>query len=158
MTKKKGSILDLFLVFLFLLCIVGGLLRLRELRVQNAPIATAPHTLTAVVPRLDPRAADCIDVGELIYTEAGVPFGRVTAKETLPAKVALLHEGTYVQGAWDVEQFVELRLSVEVDAVQSGRGLLHHATTPLSVGETMAFYTERTALRVILYEISPNSP
>lgn len=158
MRKKKGSILDLFLIFLLLLCIVGGLLRLRELRVQNAPVTTAPHTLTVAVARIDPRATDCIAVGELVYSESGELFGRVTAKETLPAKVTLLHEDAYVQGSWDAEIFVELRLSVEVDAVQSGRMLLHHATTPLSVGESFTICTERTELWVTLYKITANSP
>ncbi len=158
MTKKRGSILDLFLIFLFLLCIVGGLLRLRELHVQNAPVATAPHTLTVVAPRIDPQTADCIAVGELVYTESGMPFGRVTAMEMLPAKVTLADGGAYVEGEWDAELFVELTLEIEVEALQNGRGILHHATTPLSVGESLTLCTERTALRVSLYKISPNTP
>ena len=156
--KKRGSILDLFLVFLFLLCIVGGLLRLRDLRVQSVPVSTEPYTLMVVVSKLDPSSADCIAEGDMVYTESGAPFGRVTAKETLPAKVMLLHNGTYVQGTWDEDLFVELRLLIEVDAVSGSRGLFHHATTPLSVGEVFTLCTERTALSVTLYKTTANSP
>ena len=158
MRKKRGSILDLFLIFLFLLCIVGGLLRLRELRVQNAPVATQPYTLTVVVSRIDPQTVDCIAVGELVYTELGMPFGRVTAKETFPARVTLADGEAYVQGVWDAEIFVELRLGIEVEATQNGHAILHQATTPMSVGESLTLCTERTALRVGLYKISPNTP
>ncbi len=158
MTERRGSILDLFLTFLLLLCIVGGFLRMRELRVQAAPVKTAPHTLTLTVEKLSPQTAGCIAVGETVYTESGAVLGRVTAKETRPARVTLVQNGDAVSGEWDPALFVELRLEVEVDATVGERGLLLHATTPLSVGETLTLCTERTALRVILYEITSNSP
>ena len=158
MRKKRGSILDLFLIFLFLLCIVGGLLRLRELRVQNTPVATQPYTLTVVVSRIDPQTADCVEVGEQVYTESGTLFGSVSAKEILPARVTLTDGGAYVVGQWDAEIFVELTLEIEVEAMQNGHAILHQATTPLSVGESLTLCGERTALRVSLYKISPNTP
>lgn len=155
MKEKRGSILDLFLIFLFLLCIVGGLLRRQELRTRDVLVATAPYTLTVVTAEIDPRVAECIAVGEAVYTESGELFGRVTAKTLLDAEVSLLSDGEYLRGAWDASLFVDLSLEIEIEAAQNDRGLLWNATTPLSLGETLTLYSERTALRVKLYKMLP---
>ena len=91
--EKRGSILDLFLIFLVLLCAVGGLLRWRQLRVGEGMTVTSAYTVTAVAQQVDPRVAECVSVGEPVYLENGTFFGKVTAKSNQPSRVSLLSDG-----------------------------------------------------------------
>lgn len=155
MKEKRGSILDLFLIFLLLLCLVGGLLRWRDLRTRGDSVATSPYLVTAVAHQVDPQVADCISVGELLYTESGMYFGRVTAMESSPTRVSLLSDGAYTEGSWDADWFVDLWLEVEIEATDGKQGILHNGRTPYALSERITLYSERTALSVKLYQIIP---
>ncbi len=152
--EKRGSILDLFLIFLVLLCAVGGLLRWRQMRMGKGLVVTSSYTVTAVAQQVDPRVTECVSVGDLVYLENGTVFGRVTAKSNQPSRVTLLSDGEYKEGFWDTELYVDLWMEIEIEATQSGQGILLGATTPLSIGTPVSIRSERTALLVKLYKLS----
>jgi len=153
--EKRGSILDLFLIFLVLLCAVGGLLRWRQLRAGEGMTVTSAYTVTAVAQQVDPRVTECVSVGEPVYLENGTFFGKVTAKSNQPSRVSLLSDGAYTEGFWDTEMYVDLWLEIEIEATPKEQGILLGATLPLSLGTPVSIRSEKTALLVKLYKLSP---
>ena len=155
--EKRGSILDLFLIFLILLCAVGGILRWRQLRMGQGLVVTSSYTVTAVAEQVDPRVTECVSVGELVYLENGTLLGRVRAKSNRQSRTMLLSNGQYTEGFWDADVYVDLWLEIDIEATQRGQTVLLGATTPLSVGTSISVRSERTDLLVKLYKFSQSN-
>ena len=156
--ERRGSILDLFFIFLFLLCIVGALLRWQELHRENTDIVLERFLLTAESEAVDARISECLTEGEILYTASGELFGKVRAVEAKPVQVTLLADGTYYSGSWDAEKRCRIEVEIEVEGVKNGEVLLRNGRIPLTVGQSVSLYSERTALTLKLFKLTPIEP
>ena len=154
--EKRGSILDLFLIFLLLLCILGALLRWDSLR-KDARLPLTQYTLTIDTETLARESAECLTVGEQLYTASGEAFGEVTALEYLPAEVTLSSLGHYYRGAWDRTERCVLRVRVTIEANLRDGVLLYRGKTPLAVGAPLELYSERMRLAACVDSFAPIS-
>ena len=147
---RRGSILDLFLIFLFVLCLLGVFFRWYELHGQQSSVELQELSVYAVLPDIDPRVAGSLEVGEALYNASGEYFGRVLEVKLLPARVTMLHEGKHYSGTWDegVRGTLELRIGFSGSKTQ-GR-VLWHGTRELLVGERIELFGARTGFCLTL--------
>ncbi len=134
--KRNGSILDLFLIFLFLLCLLGTILRQQELAQGNQDTQLRPYTLLMRTDPLDARIGECMGVGERLYTDAGEYVGTVRSITVVPAQEIVLKDGTAYRGEWDTALRCVLSLELAVEGSVSDGSFLLGGTKLLSIGST----------------------
>ena len=156
--KQNGSILDLFLIFLFLLCILGLLLRWHELKSEESKLSLSPYTLSAHMSGVAPGTVDCVKEGDALYTASGELFGYVRGVLAEPAAVTLIADGEALSGAWDPSILNDLTLEIEVMGVWREAILLHGGRAPIAVGQTLFLRSETVAFALKLYKMTPKKP
>ena len=154
--RRHGSILDLFLIFLFLLCIVGTILRWQALRRDTGSADSMRLLIVARSEAVDTRIADCLSAGEMLYTASGEAFGRVVTVTYRSAEVSLLSGGVYHIGAWPMEARCRVEAVIETVGVGQNGTWLREGKYPLSVGESMLLYGERSTWRFSVAQLIPS--
>ena len=150
---RRGSILDLFLVFLLLLAILSAVLRWeRQSRESDMPLEK--YLLTLETAELARESADCISVGERVYTPSGELLGEVTALEYLPVQITLASVGRYYRGEWPISERCVLRVEVTVLGRMRDGVLLHGGRVPLAVGTPQQLFSERAQLHTRVWSVS----
>lgn len=153
---RRGSILDLFLVFLLLLCILGAVLRWeRQSRDRDLPLEQYRLTLQTV--ELARESADCLAVGDTLYAESGEPIGEVISLELMPARVTVPSLGAYYQGEWPLSERCVLRFDVAVSGRMRDGVLLYLGRTPMAVGTPQQLFSERVRLQTRVVDVTPVS-
>ena len=145
-------------IFLFLLCILGLLLRWQELHQNETGVSPSSYTLSVRANAVDPQTVNCLKVGDALYTSAGEPFGYVRGISAQPAAVTLVSDGVAYSGTWDPLFLNDLTLEIEIPGVWKDRVLLHGGRTPLAVGQTLALRSESVSLSLKLYKMTPTEP
>lgn len=153
--RRNGSILDLFLIFLFLLCILGLLLRWHELKGEESNLSLSAYTLTARMSGVSPQTVDCVEEGDALYTATGELFGYVSRVIADPAEVTLIADGEAWSGAWDSSILNDLTVEIEVMGVWREEILLHDGRKPLAVGQSLSLRSETVAFLLKLYKMTP---
>ena len=154
--KRNGSILDLFLIFLFLLCLLGIILRQQELAQANSHAALRSYTLLMRTDSLDAQIGYCIEVGERLYTDAGEYVGTVRAVTALPAKETLLKDGTVYQGEWEMQERCRLSLELAVEGNVAEDSFLLDGRKLFSIGSAHILCGRYTSLSWYLIGIFPS--
>ena len=152
-SNKRGNIFDLFLIFLFVFCVLGVFFRWFSLRQKTPADPSALITAQLVVRGVDPRMVDSLTVGERLYSNAGDDFGELVEVSLRPAKIELLRDGTAVEGEWDPALRCDLFLTVRFLGTQTGGRVLHGARIPLSVGQHLTCYSERAEISAVILSI-----
>lgn len=157
MKQKKGargSLLDLFLIFLFLFCLLGVLFRRETLRRDEKVDGTTELLAVMEVSAIDPRMLDALSEGELLYRDSGEPFGVLIAIDASPTSITLIENGVAITGEWDPSVRCDLRLTVSFFGTEKEGRVLHGGTRPLSVGQSLTCYSERAALQLRILQFS----
>ena len=141
--KGRGSVLDLFLILLFSFCLVGAVLRYRDLRRGEGEDSRAPYLITAVVREIPTETAACIEAGEELYTVEGELYGVVRSVSSAPTRWHLVSNGAYYEGVWPEEWVCDLTLTVAVPGSESGGVLLREGRWPLLTGQRTVLYSNR---------------
>ena len=89
--------------FLLLVAILGAVLRWeRQSRERDLPLEQYRFTLETE--DLARESADCLSVGDRLYTPSGDLFGEVTAVKYLPAQITIQSLGRYYRGEWPMHE------------------------------------------------------
>ena len=150
--KRKGSVLDLFLIGLVLLSIFGWLLH----RYVNTETAVAENLQARIVLRsyaLPSTVYECLSEGEPLYTEGGDLFGRILTLKRTDAKIELQNEQETAVGVWPLSERCVIEIEAEVVGKKKQDVFLYDARFPLSVGKSITLYSPKTHLSFILYKI-----
>lgn len=161
MKQKKamrGSLLDLFLVFLLLFCVLGAFLRRQSLRRDEEINTVTELHAEMLLHAVDPRMIGALSPGETLYRESGEAFGVLVSVEQGPTPITLTENGVSITGEWDESICCDLRLTVAFFGVETSERVLHGGTHPLSVGQSVICYGERAALQLKILRILPASP
>ncbi len=153
--RVRGSILDLFLIFLFFLSILGIALRWHELHGSTWGEQWEEFRMYAELTAIDPRIADCIAEGDILYTASGETFGRIVRAEQTPSEVTLISNGAPFVGAWDQTRKCNLLLEISFEGRTSGQGVLWHGTHTVLSGESRLLYTDRATLHLKTLKTEP---
>ena len=155
--RRRGSILDLFLIFLLLLSLLGAAMRYRELHRGDFGAPLAEYKLTVRLQSVDPHLSDCIAVDDAVYTAAGELYGRVSDIRVLPAQVGLFSEGDFVLGEWDMKVRCDLEVDIVFEGAESAGRVLWKGTGACFAGQSTALYTRRALLkgRILQVGIAP---
>lgn len=153
---RRGSILDLFLVVLLLLAVLGALLRWeRQSRERGLPLEQ--YRLTLETLELARESADCLAVGDVLYTASGEKIGEVVALELLPVRLTVSSLGSYYRGEWPLSERCRLRLDVAVSGRVRDGVLLYMGRTPMAIGTPQELFSERVRLQTRVVEVMPIS-
>lgn len=152
--KRRGSIVDVFLILLILLSIVSIIWRYYRVSTTVSQLEK-PLLLTAETEILDSGTYDCMRVGDKLYTASGELFGTLLSVEKIQAEVSLILDGEWYEGAWEEELRCKVRMEIAVNAIASERGDLVAGSRVL-VGEQLPLlYSDFVAFHPLLYKISP---
>ena len=144
---------DLFLLFLFLVCLLGAAVRFYDLKGANNNPETVECTLTLRSDGLPTSVMDCLHAGEMLYREDGGIFGRITEITRLPQEIVLQKGNGYVRGTPDTEVRCVMELRILVKGRHNGVTFLHEGKLPLLVGERITLNSRFTRLSLNLYKI-----
>ena len=156
--QRRGSVIDLLVIFLIVLSIVGFLWRQHRIERAKEQEGSKLYTFYAQSVAMDAMTLDCIGIGDLLYTSSGDLFGEITALERIPSEVRLLSDGAYYVGEWDEAFRGCVRVEISVRGTPTDRGVLvaGHRNT---VGGTLPrLYSERASLGLTLYRMNAANP
>ncbi len=143
--KRRLNGTDYFLILLLLCCAVGSVWRVWDLR-SGERATDGEYELLAEWKNVDKRTADCLSVGETLYTASGERFGRVSAVTASPAVLTVLVGGEIYQAQPVESGRLDLFVTVQFEGGKRGGVILHAGSTPLAVGESLRLYSERCEL------------
>ncbi|MBQ2734825.1 MAG: DUF4330 family protein [Clostridia bacterium] len=145
-STRKGSILDLFLIFLLIFSILGIVLRYREMKQLSAKNEMREYVVLAVMEAIDPHVVECLQIGEELFTAAGEKWGRVASISRSPAKASLISDGKIVPGVWDGDRKCDLLVEIVFEGSENGGVVLQNGKAAILVGQNWTLYSERTVL------------
>lgn len=138
MREKKFGRTDLFILLVFLLSAAGILFRGAEPK-SGEPLEA--YTVVGLWKDLDPRTADCLSAGQLLYTEAGELFG-----EVLDLKREEAAEG------------VSVAVTVRVHGRMQERVLLRGGTRGLYIGESYLLFSNTARVTLFVTDYGKEQP
>ncbi len=149
--KRRIGVLDVFIVMLILFGAVGIFLRVRILEIGTAP--NAECEVYGRVLNMPSELADCIAVGEILYTADGTPYGTLSEVAVSPAEVRLIENGALITGYDEAGSRIDLQLTVTVMGAESEKGFLRDGRYPVLRGEALALYGERAVFSFVIYDV-----
>ena len=150
---RRGSILDLFLIVLLLVAVLGSVLRWeRQNREIHQPLEQYRLILESV--EMARESADCLAVGDILYTASGEAFGEVRVLEYLPARVTLISLGRYYRGEWPMSERCVLHVEVAVSGRMRDGVFLLGGRTPLAVGASQTLFSDRMQLKARVFDVT----
>lgn len=153
--RARYTVFDFVLLAFFLLCAAGIGFRIAGLRGFFTTDRRETATLVADAGNVAPETADCIFVGDRLYTAAGEYFGAVAAVEVAPTRLTLESNGAfYTADAEGGEVSVILR--VTVSGVWNGNVFLRDGKYAVLPGESLTLYTKKACLGLRI--LSANLP
>ena len=149
--KKQIGLLDLFAVILIVLGIAG--LGLRIVASRGGDTEEDARTVVASVYAIPTSVADCIAVGEWLYTEDGTAYGYVEAKETAPARIDLTDAGVTYTGEWDGDARVDLTLSIRITGRVGDGVFLRGGRYAILVGDRATLHAQRLCATFLIRSV-----
>ena len=152
MKQRRLGMIDIFLIVVLLLSGIGIALRIytgkgREAGVENS------CTVEILARQAFASGVDCIESGEMLYTEDGTAFGRVVEIVRDPTPIVLYTEGRECVGKWDEEKYCNVTLLVEVWGRYDGAVFLQAGRYPIIVGKTLTLYSERVHMMWVIQSV-----
>ena len=137
---------DLLLIFVLVISLLSGFLRFREVKNQLTLPDISEHRVLLLTDAIDASAADCLELGELLYNAAGEEIGRVVQVERQLLEVSVKTERGTVTGAWPIEQKCRLQVEIAILGTMRDGVLLLDGKTPLPVGNRQTLFAARLML------------
>lgn len=155
--EMRGSVVDLFLLFLLLLSLVSGLIRWQESRARSEE-GLKTYRAVLLSETMVTESADCLEVGEWLFDPSGERVGRVTGISRVSAPLTLETDGGILRGEWEASKRCRLRVELEATGGERGGVLLLGGTSPLAVGGERVLFSERMRLQARLLAYSEQTP
>ena len=152
--KRTTGVMDLFFVLLLLLGLIG--LGLRLVGAQgDGGTPTDTRTVVAGARSVSATAADCLSVGETLYTADGEAFGVVEAIELRAARVEMTSLGVTYTGEWEASERVDLTVSIRITGQMGEDAFLRAGVCATLIGDEVSLFGERFfgVLRILSVEV-----
>lgn len=153
--KRRGSVLDLVLIFLILLSILGIIMRWYWAKKQSENVEEEPYRMVALVPDVFSQIGDCIKIGDRLYLESGEYCGKLLMVEKRSSEVDLLSNGAYYTGEWDETIRCDVYLELEVVGSRIDRGILWNGKKVFCAGQHVTLFSQYAALNCTVLRIEP---
>ena len=148
--RKKGSfgLLDAFIVTVILLSAVGLILRIQVLRLDvREDVSCEVRMVAKSLPR---EIADCIGVGDVLYTADGGVYGEVEEIVISPARVEWVSNGVSHTGEWEAGERINLSVRVRVSGSIADGVFLREGKYAILVGDAETLYSDLTSLEWLI--------
>lgn len=142
--KKRGNAFDVCLLLLFLFSIGGGILRWHSFGERTLEDAQALVTLKASA--LHAESAECLAVGEVLYTVDGEIWGRVRSIQKTPTPILMEHNGDRVSGTYAEDERCDLTVTAEITGTWREELFLRGGRDAILTGEIRELYSARMRL------------
>ena len=154
--KKRIQATDCVLVLLLLLSLAGiGWRAWYGVQPAEAGTETEVRMLWSDTDR---RTAECLTVGEMLRTEAGAEFGRVTAVEPFAVTRFLPGDGQTVSGEVPDDERCNVRITVSVRLLQTDDGAMRENGQRLPLGATYLLFGDRVCASLTVLEVEKRAP
>lgn len=152
--ERRGSILDLVLVFLLILSVLGIAFRLQQIKGPSTEQSYKEYHLVGHTGTVHPDILRCIEGGDALYTAAGEYFGYLRAVRATPTRVTLFSEGKYTSAEWDLWKKTDLYVEVIFDGSEREGRILWNGRSDVMIGQTITLYSEYAVLHVMIESVS----
>ena len=152
MKHRRLGMIDAFLIVVLLLSGVGIALRIHA-RGDGAVVGDVRGGVMVVARQAPASCADCIEIGETLYTADGNAFGRVIDVIRAPSRIYLYEDGKECVGEWDEQKYCDLTLLLEVEGTYDGAVFLQAGRYPVIMGKTVSLHGERVSLPWLVKEV-----
>jgi len=149
--------LDLFLILLLLLCVVGMILKDRNLSGSHESEQTQEFVITLCSRAVDASVLECIEVGESVYGKDGQPIGRVLEVASAAQPVTLIRDGKVYVGEWDRQRLCRVQLRVYTQGTVRDGVFLLLGRIPLPLGGTMILKGAYTEMEYQMQKVEPSA-
>lgn len=155
--RRRGSILDLVLIFLLILSVLGIAFRWQQLKGMTAQVQYKEYRLSGQIRSLDPAVLECITDGEALYNASGEYFGQIGSVRATPSRVRLFSNGVYQEAEWDPEQQIDLAVEILFDGTERDGRILWRGRGEVMVGQALTLYSEYATLHLRVHSVMPNA-
>ena len=152
--ERRGSILDLVLVFLLILSVLGIAFRLQQIKGLSTEQSYKEYQLVGHTGTVHPDFLRCIEGGDALYTAAGEYFGYLRAVRATPTRVTLFSEGKYTSAEWDLWKKNDLYVEVIFEGLEREGRILWNGRSDVMIGQTITLYSEYAVLHVMIESVS----
>lgn len=146
---KRLNTTDRFLVVLLALCLLAVGARVWSLRGDSSENVETLEVLV-VWREIDARTAECLSVGERLYTAAGEYYGTVADIEYLPVEKSLWQNGELWHYEMPIEEICDVRLTLRLEGRSDNGIFLRNGTESVGVGESKTLYSERCEISCVV--------
>lgn len=150
-SARRGTLLDLVLLFLLILSVV--LILFRWQNQKENPVEMSPFLITVRVAEVQPQVAHCLRVGEKVYDAFGEVVGDITRITLSDAKVTLKDGDGYASVTPPDYGLVTLEVEIQSFGALDGGVFLRSGKRTMLIGEEAVLYTHKTGLRYLVVGI-----
>ncbi len=155
-TRGRWNAGDTLLVVLALLSVTGIMLRFFFLRLPTGS-EVREYEIVARWANVDARTLSCVKEGDMLYTPAGEPFGKVVSISSEAAEITVTEGGlTYRVSAPD-ETRRDALITVLVSGHYSDGAFFRDGKRILGQGESYQLYSERAELTLRIVRMPTDS-
>lgn len=151
-STRRGTLLDLVLLFLLILSVVLILFRWQSQR-ENT-VEQSPFLVTVKVMEVQPQVAQCLGVGETVYDAFGEVVGEITRITLSDATVTIKNGEGYATVTPPGYGLVTLELEIQAFGALDGGAFLRGGKRTMLIGEETVLYTRKTGLRYLVVGIA----
>ncbi len=152
--KRRGSILDLVLIFLLILSALGIAFRWQQIKGLSAEQSYKEYRLVGHTGTLHPDILRCVENGEALYTASGEYYGRLKTVHAMASRVTLFSEGKYLSAEWDPQKKTDLYVEVIFEGTERGGRILRNGRSDVMIGQTVTLYSEYAVLHILIDSVS----
>lgn len=152
MKQRRLGMIDVFLIVVLLLSGIGIVLRM-HMEQEKGTDAVNSCTVAIFARQAFASGLDCMELGEMLYTEDGTAFGRIVDIVRAPAQIVLYTDGRECVGEWDEQAYCNATLLVEVLGRYDGTLFLQAGRYPIIVGKALNLYSERVHMTWVIQSV-----
>ena len=152
----KISFIDVVVLVAVVAVVATVLLKPEVILSTTGPTDTTPVEYVLVAKDVRQTMADTLVPGDVLYTEGGVAIGKITAVESLQAKVlSQLVDGTYAEAI--IESKVDAYITILADCSHSNGRYYANRTHELFVNQSGRYMTKYMSFQAVMQEINPTA-
>lgn len=156
--RRRFGIADLFLIFLFLLCLLSVGIRIRSSFVKEQELPYEEYLLRLWISGADPEGAETLSTGDAVYGGTEARIGHLLAVVQREHREYLLSSGQYYEAVWDPREKSDLEVTLLLYGYEKEGCLYLSDGIACLIGEKTVFYTDFAELRgrIISFEKNKN--
>jgi hypothetical protein len=157
-SKYKFNILDAFIILVAILCVIGIYFRSNIRSWVGADKELDEFQITFVVQKVKATSNQYISLGDKVYIQNGVEFGRIDSFSSLPAKTYVTDSnGASVEVAYPENTYIDISIVVNCRGIQNEDGFYLNGTYPITPGSVINAHTEHVDFTFTITEIVKHS-